>query len=100
MIMCALALCHSNADVERALSINKRMLTKQNVSVKDETITGLTATKAAVQDYGGEIMYQLPWTYSRLLKSHHLYTEHLRQESKEKYKGSGKGKSRNSKREN
>ena len=29
------------------------MLTKQNVSMKDETIIGLRATKAAVQDYGG-----------------------------------------------
>ena len=29
------------------------MLTKHNVSVNDETIIGLRATKAAVQDYGG-----------------------------------------------
>ena len=35
MVKCALALCHSNPDVERSLSINKRMLTKQNVSMKD-----------------------------------------------------------------
>ena len=35
------------------LSVNKRMLTKQNVSVKDKTIIGLRTTKAAVQDYGG-----------------------------------------------
>ena len=47
MVRCALALCHSNADV------NKRMLIKQNVSVKDETIKGLRATKEALQDCDG-----------------------------------------------
>ena len=48
LIKCALALCNSNTDVERSLSVNKRMLTKQNVSMKDETIIGLRATKALV----------------------------------------------------
>ena len=37
MVKCALVLCHSNADVERSLSVNKRMLTKQNVAMKYET---------------------------------------------------------------
>ena len=41
MVKCTLALCHSNADMERSLSINKRMLTKQNVSMKDETFIRL-----------------------------------------------------------
>ena len=50
MVRCALALCHSNADVERSLSVNKRMLTKQNVSMKDETVIRLRVTKVAVQD--------------------------------------------------
>ena len=75
------------------------MLTKQNVSVKGETIIGLRATKAAVQDYGG--IQNVPITLDMIKvveKSHHLYTEHLRQEAAtEKYKGSRKGKSRNSK---
>ena len=53
IVKCALALCHSNANVERSLNVNKRLLTKQNVSMKDETGIGLRATKAAVQDYGG-----------------------------------------------
>ena len=52
MVKCALALCHSNADVER-YHVNKRILTKQNVSMKDETVIGLRANKAAVQYYGG-----------------------------------------------
>ena len=53
MVKCALALFQSSADFERSLSDNKRMLTKQNVSMKDETIVGLRASKVAVQDYGG-----------------------------------------------
>ena len=48
MVKCALALFHSNADGKRSLSFNKRMLTKQNISMNDETIIGLIATKAAV----------------------------------------------------
>ena len=48
MVKCALVLSHSNADVERSLSINKKMLTTQNMGMKGETITGLRAIKAAV----------------------------------------------------
>ena len=53
MVKCALALCHSNADVERSLSVNKRMLTKQNVTMKDETLIGLRVIKDAIKDAGG-----------------------------------------------
>ena len=49
---CAFALCHSNADVERSLSVNKRMLTKMNTKMSEETVNGLRSTKAAVQKYG------------------------------------------------
>ena len=59
MVKCALALCHSNADVERSLSINKKVVTKQNTKMKGSTITGLRAVKAAVQDLGLLIKYQL-----------------------------------------
>ena len=52
MVKCALALCHSNADVERSLSVNKRMLTEMNTKMSEETINGLRSTKAAVQEYG------------------------------------------------
>ena len=41
MVECALVLCHSNADVERSLSVNKRMLTKMNTKMCEETINGL-----------------------------------------------------------
>ena len=53
IIKCALVLCHSNADVERSFCVNNRVLTKQNVSLKDETVKGLRAIKAAIQDYDG-----------------------------------------------
>ena len=85
MVKCALALCSPNADLERSLSVNKRMLTKQNVSIKDESIIGLRTTKAAVQDYGG--VQNAPNTVDMIKvveKSHHLYTEHLRQEAAKK----------------
>ena len=49
MVKCALALCHSNADAEISLSVNKRILTKMNTRMSKETINGLRSTKAAVQ---------------------------------------------------
>ena len=36
MVESALALCHSNADVERSLSTNKRMLTKNSTTRNSE----------------------------------------------------------------
>ncbi len=53
MVKCALALCHSNADVERSLSVNSKLLTKNRVSLNQETIVGLRAVKDGVQDFGG-----------------------------------------------
>ena len=47
VVKCVLALCHSNADVERSLSINRRMLRKQNVSMKGETIIGLESNESS-----------------------------------------------------
>ena len=52
MVKCALTMCHSNADVERSLSVNKMMITKQNVSMKAETVEGPRPVKAAVQENG------------------------------------------------
>ena len=53
MVKYALVLCHSNADVERLLSVNKRMLTKQNVAMNDETVKGLKAIKDEIKHAGG-----------------------------------------------
>ena len=52
MVKCALTLCHSNADAEGSLIVNKRMIMKQNVSIKAVTVVGLRAVKAAVQENG------------------------------------------------
>ena len=53
MVKGALVLCHSNADVERSLSTNKKMVTKSNTSLKPETLRGLRAIKCAIDEYGG-----------------------------------------------
>ena len=61
------------------------MPTKQNVSMKDETIIGLRAAKAAVQDYGGVQNVPITLDMIKVVKmSHHLYTEHLRQKAAKK----------------
>ena len=88
MVKCALALCHSNADVERSLSTNKKVVTKHNVSMKKETITGLQSVKAAVEEYGG--VDKVPITLDTVKtaeNSYNLYNEHLREEqAKERQK--------------
>ena len=90
MVKCALALCHSNADVERSLSTNKRVVTKHNVSMKKETITGFQSVKAAVEEYGG--VDKVPITLDTVKtaeNSCHLYNVHLREEqAKERQKDS------------
>ena len=55
------------------------------MSMKDETIIGLRAMKAAVQNYGD--VQNVPITLDMIKvfeKSHHLYIEHLRQEAASK----------------
>ena len=44
---------HFSADSERSFSTKKKIFTKQNMTMNDETIIGLGATKAAVYEYGG-----------------------------------------------
>ena len=81
MVKCALALCHSNADVERSLSTNKKVDTIHNVSMKKETITGLQSVTAAVEEYGG--VDKVPITLDTVKtaeNSYCLYNEHLREE--------------------
>ena len=85
MIKCALALCHSNADVERSLSVNKRVVTKQNMTMKRETLTGLRSVKAAMQEYGG--VDKVPITLDTVKTAENsckLYSEHLREENAKK----------------
>ena len=70
--------------------VNKRMLTMQNVSKKDETIIELRATKAAVQGNGG--VQNVPIILDMinvLIKFHHFYTEYLRQAEAKKSRKKG-----------
>ena len=69
---------------------------KQNVLMKDETIIGLRATKAAVQDYG--CVQNVPIMLDMIKfveKCHHLYTMHLRQEAARKSTKEGEKKNKN-----
>ena len=85
MVKCALVLCHSNADVERSLSVNKRMLTKQNVGMKDETLRGLRAIKDAVKHAGGITNIAVSLDMIKAAeKSRSYYAEYLRKEKKKK----------------
>ena len=81
MVKCALALCHSNADVERSLSVNKRMLTKMNTKMSEETINSLRSTKAAVQEYGHASKVPITLEMVKAVQnSYNLYSQHIREE--------------------
>ena len=83
MVKCALALCHSNADVERSLSVNKRTLTKQNMAMKDETLIGLRVIKDAIKHAGGITKVEVSLNMIKAAeKSRSLYHEHLKEEKK------------------
>ena len=87
MVKCALTLCHSNADVERSLSTNKKIVTKSNTSLKPETLRGLRAIKCAINEYGGVI--KVPITLdmvSAAERSHSIYKQHMREEESKKKK--------------
>ena len=52
LVKCALSLSHSNADVERSLSVNKRVLTKEKTAMNTETLIGIRHVKAAIAIHG------------------------------------------------
>ena len=80
MVKYALALCHSNADVERSLSVNKRMLTKMNTRMSEETINGLRSTKVAVQEYGHASKVPITLEMVKTVQnSYKLYSQHIRE---------------------
>ena len=87
MVKCALALCHSNANVERSLSTNKKIVTKSNTSLKPETLRGLRVIKCAINEYGG--VTKVPITLdmvSAAERSHSIYKQHMREEESKKKK--------------
>ena len=73
--------CHSNADVERSLSVNKRMLTKMNTRMSEETINGLMSTKAAVQEYGRASKVPITLEMVKAVQnSYKFYSQHIRKQ--------------------
>ena len=83
MVKCALVWCHSNTDVERSVSVNKRMLTKLNTGMSEESVNGLRSTKAAVQEYGHASKVPITLEMVKLVQnSYRLYSQHLREERK------------------
>ena len=87
MVKCKLTLCHSNVDVKRPLSVNKRMLTKMNTRMNGETINGLRSTKAAVQEYGHTSKVPITLEIIRAAQnSYKLYSQHIREEQQHRKK--------------
>ena len=85
VIKFALALIHSNADVERSLSINRRILTKENNHMNDETYIGLGAIKAAIKEFGSVNNISVTFDMVKAAEeSCQLYVEHLKQEQLKK----------------
>ena len=77
----ALVMSHSNAAVERSLSINKKILTTQHMGMKGETIIEFRASKAAFTECGGEHSVPISLDMVKVAdKSHRLYKEQLKEE--------------------
>ena len=68
-----------SADVERSFSANKRMLTKQNMSLSEETIMGLRGIEAADEELGG--VNKVPVMLNMLNRR---YMKHLKQDNAKK----------------
>ena len=54
VVKCALTLSHGNADTERSLSQNKKILTKERTSMQKSTLIWVRLTKDAVGASGGQ----------------------------------------------
>ncbi|KAH3819790.1 hypothetical protein DPMN_121534 [Dreissena polymorpha] len=48
LVLAFLCLPHGNADVERSLSINKKLLTPERSLLSEESVTGLRLTRDAI----------------------------------------------------
>ena len=97
MVKCALVPCHWNAYVERSLSINKKVVTKQNTKMKGSTITGLRALRLLFRTLGVLMKYQLQKKWWRLHNKLMPYTKkswerRRKMKSKSKKKGGWGGK--------
>ena len=79
---CALTLAHGNADCERSLSCNNRMLTKERTCLSESTINGLRHVKDAVHYFGGEV-HKIPVDREMVTackNAHSIYSRKLQEE--------------------
>ena len=82
-----LSIHHGNADVERSLSDNKKVVTGERVRLGEPTIRGLRRTKELARGVGGACNIPFGKEMADAVKnSHRVYTKRLEDEAKEKLK--------------
>ncbi|WAR31183.1 hypothetical protein MAR_033725, partial [Mya arenaria] len=55
LVLSCLCLTHGNADVERSLSVNKKILTSERTLLSEKALNALRLTRDAVAQYGGNV---------------------------------------------
>lgn len=86
VVKCALILAHGNADTERSLSENKRIVTKERVNLNDDTINALRHTKDGMKASGGEphLVKVDRAMLSSCRAAHSVHAQKLREEKEKK----------------
>ena len=89
VVIGALVLSHGNADVERGLSDNKKLLTKDRINLSEKSIIGNRLAKEIVKIHDPENMQPelVPITkdlVSNVRSSHMLYQQRIEEEKKQK----------------
>ena len=85
-VKCALSLSHGNADNERSLSVNKKILTKERSNLSTITLNGLRATEDGVKSLNGLSHITVTKDMSYVKDSHKAYMEHIETERKKELK--------------
>ena len=85
LVKAILCLAHGNAEVERSLSENKKLLTKERTLLSDSSINGLRTVKDAVRVSGG-VVSEMPVTkvlvrFGQL--AHNKYKRRIEEEAAE-----------------
>lgn len=81
LVKSCLCIAHGNAEVERSLSENKRMLSKERTLLSDCSVNGLRIVKDAVKNKGDVV--KVPFTKSLVdagTHAHKLYIQRLEKE--------------------
>lgn len=55
LVFSSLCLTHGNADVERSLSINKKILSSERILLSEQSLNALRLTRDAVAQYDGNV---------------------------------------------